>query len=206
MCKVMQGGSGEPVEELPADMGHVLSSVLALHVWKVLPKTLFGFHVPWLRAGGRLFWALVMFFAGIAIAGYLTTKPKPRERATWAQSIFGAILVWVLLILGYGTIPHEWLQFAGSYLNFGTDTFFLHKSQLGGVIPFDINRQTIAHVVATGIYGFVLTTNVALFARWQKRPEPAPLEEGADAAPTQGWLRRRARRTSAFGRPVTVNE
>ena len=39
--------------------------------------------------------------------------------------------------------------------------------------PFDITRQVMAHIVVTMIYGFMLTTNVKLFAMWQKRPVAA---------------------------------
>ena len=106
-------------------MGHGLPSVLAEHTPNLLPKSLFGIHMHWLRPMGRLFWASVLFLIGLAIVGYLCNKPKRARKATWAESIVGALLVWVLLILGYGTIPHEWLQFAASYLNFGTDTFLL---------------------------------------------------------------------------------
>jgi hypothetical protein len=190
-------------------MAHALVNVLGLNVPNLIPRSVLTFNLGWARAGGRLIWATVMFVAGLAIAGYLTTKPKPAEPATWAMTFVGAMLVWPMLILGYGTVPHEWLQFAASYLNFGTDTFALRRNS---ILPFDVTRQVIAHVVVTGIYGFALTSNIALFARWQKRPvaeaKPAPTEgEETPAEPTgRGWLLRRARRTSAYGRPVTANE
>ncbi len=188
-------------------MGQALSSVLALHTWNLLPKSVFTFNTPYLRPAGRLIWACVLFFIGIGIVGFLCTKPKPARKATWAETILGAVFVWVLLILGYGTIPHEWLQFAAAYLNFGTDTFALHKNQIANHLPpFDVTRQVMAHIVVVGIYGFMLTTNVKLFAMWQKRPVAEPAEDGAPATPSAGWLRRRLRRTSAFGRPVTVDE
>jgi hypothetical protein len=186
-------------------MAHTLFNVLGLDVPNILPTT-----PGWLRPAGRLIWATLIFVAGLAIAGYLTTKPKRAEPPTWALTILGAMLVWVMLILGYGTIPHEWLLFSSGHLNWGTDTFVLRANR---IIHFDINRQALSHLGAVIIYGFVLTTNVALFARWQKRPvaEATPAAtsegEGTPSEPTGGgWLRRRLRRTSAYGRPVTVNK
>ena len=183
-------------------MAHALFNVLGLDVPNLLPS-----YPGWARPAGRLIWSSLIFFAGLAIAGYLTTKPKRAEPATWAQTIVGASLVWVLLILGYGTIPHEWLTFAGGYLNWGTDTFALRQNR---IVPFDVTREAIAHIGAVIIYGFVLTANVVLFARWQKRPAAeaaAPSSEEPTTEPSGGgWLRRRLRRTSAYGRPVTVSE
>jgi hypothetical protein len=187
-------------------MAHAFVNLLGLDVPNLLPA-----YPGWVRPAGRLIWASLLLLIGIAIAGYLTTKPKRPEPATWAQTIAGAMLVWVLLILAYGTVPHEWLQFAASYLNWGTDTFALRANRF---IHFDVNRQALAHIGAVIIYVFALTTNVVLFARWQKRPvadtstAAAPSDGDGEVvdASRGGWLRRRLRRTSAYGRPVTVNE
>jgi hypothetical protein len=185
-------------------MAHTLFNVLGLEVPNILPT-----YPGWARPAGRLIWSSLIFLGGLAIAGYLTTKPKRPEPPTWAQTIVGALLVWVLLILGYGTVPHEWLQFSASYLNWGTDTYTLRANRF---IPTDVNRQAIAHIGAVLIYVFALGANIALFVRWQKRPvaEAAPAGDGGEPTtePSSGgsWLRRRLRRTSAYGRPVTVSE
>jgi hypothetical protein len=188
-------------------MAHAFPNVLALEVPNLIPRSVLTINIDWSRHAGRLIWATLIFVIGLAIVGYLTTKPKPAEPRTWAMTVLGAMFTWVMLILAYGTIPHEWLQFAAAYLNWGTDTFALRQNS---IVPFDITRQVIAHVVVVGIYGFMLVTNVALFVRWQKRPEPTAVETPAagEAAPEEGggWLRRRLRRTSAYGRPVTVSE
>jgi hypothetical protein len=195
-------------------MAHTLLNVLGLQTPNLIPRSVLTFNITWARHGGRLIWATLLFLIGLAIGGYLTTRPKPAEPATWAKTVVGAVLVWVMLILGYGTIPHEWLQFAASYLNFGTDSFAVRRGQWAAHLPpFDITRQTVAHIVVVLIYGFVLTTNVVMFSRWQKRPvhEAVPATPEGDGEATtepgaRGWLRRRLRRTSAYGRPVTVNE
>jgi hypothetical protein len=189
-------------------MAQPLVHALGLDVPNLIPQSIITFNISWARPGGRLIWSSIMLLGGCAIAFWLTTRPKPAQPATWALTVVGAMLTWVLLILGYGTVPHEWLQFAASYLNFGTDTFAMRRNS---IIHFDVTRQVVAHIGVVMIYGFSLTTNVILFARWQKRPVAEPKavegEEGATPAPTGGgWLRRRLRRTSAYGRPVTVNE
>jgi hypothetical protein len=113
------------------------------------------------------------------------------------------------MALGYGTIPHEWLTFSNSYLNFNTATFLMHKNR---IIHFDITRSVFGDIVVSVIYGLVLTLQVVMFAKWQKRPafEPDAEGESETVAPERGGgplsrlLRRREKRMSAYGRPVTT--
>src|SRR6478736_8729923 len=132
---------------------------------------------------------------------------KSSEPATWAQTFLGAMAVWVMLTLGYGVIPSEWIIFGNSYLNFDSSTFLLHKNS---VVPFDITRDKFVDGVAAGIYVVVLVLNVYLFAAWQKRkvaePVTAAVGEAAPPPPEAGGgpfsrLRRRDKRVSAYGRP-----
>jgi len=193
--------------------------MLALEVPNLLPRSVpwidfthGSFHVnshsTWPRHAGRLIWSTLLFTIGIVIAYIWTRKPKPAEPATWAQTILGAMAVWAMMTLGYGTIPHEWLTFGNSYLNFNSATFLMTKN---GIIHFDINRSAFLDVVVTGIYGIVLVLQVWLFVRWQKRPVAEPAAETSEAeveqetgGPLSRLRRRRASRVSAYGRPVTT--
>ena len=65
----------------------------------------------------------------------------------------------------------------------------------------------------TVIYGIVLTLQVWLMVRWQKRPAHDAVAAGEPAAddaepgsggPLARLRRRRDKRTSAYGRPVTT--
>jgi hypothetical protein len=195
-------------------------SMLALQVPNLLPKTVpwidfaahkglyINHHSQWVRHAGRLIWWSLIFIIGLVWAFLWTKKPKPPEPATWAQTILGAMAVWVMMALGYGTIPHEFITFGNSYLNFNTATFMLHKNR---ILPFDIPRSVAVDVGVSVIYGIVLTLQVWLFVRWQKRPayEPAGEAEIDDATTSAGGplarlRRRREARTSAYGRPVTT--
>jgi hypothetical protein len=195
-------------------------STLALEIPNLLPRTIpwidfthGGFHVnhhsTWPRHAGRLIWATLLFVIGLVIAYVWTRKPKPAEPATWAKTIAGAMLVWAMMTLGYGTIPHEWLTFANSYLNFNSATFLMTRN---GIIHFDIPRSAFVDAVVSGIYGVVLVLQVWLFIRWQKRPiaEPVtemtePEAEDVGGSPLSRLRRRREKRVSAYGRPVTTD-
>jgi hypothetical protein len=186
-----------------------LWNLLALHVPNPLPETVFGSRFP--RPAGRLLWSTLMFTAGCVIAYVLIKRPKKSdEPPTWVQAIVGAMFVWAMFALGYGVIPHEWLNFGNSYLNFDSSTYLLQRNS---VIPTDITRDKFVDAVAALIYVVVLVLNVYFFAAWQKRKvaEPVTEGEGSDATVTPitggvfGRLRR-PKRTSAYGRPVTTSD
>ena len=196
-------------------------SMLALHIPNVLPKTVpwidygpggkgfyINHHSEWVRHAGRMIWATLIFAIGLIIAFRLTKKPKRAEPATWAQTILGAMGVWAMMAMGYGTIPHEWLTFSNSYLNFNTATFLMQKNRF---IHFDITRSVVGDIGVSVIYGLVLTLQVIMFARWQKRPvlDPEAAHDAAQESEGGGGTlsrlrRRREKRVSAYGRPVTT--
>ena len=113
-----------------------------------------------------------------------------------------------MMALGYGTIPHEFITFGTSYLNFNTATYMLQKNTF---LTFDITRSVAVDVGVSVIYGIVLVLQVWLFVRWQKRPAhdaaaaaAADDTEASSGGPLARLRRRRDKRTSAYGRPVTT--
>jgi hypothetical protein len=191
-----------------------VSNLLALHVPNALPESVFGFDTPYLRPAGRLIWSSLILIIGIVVIFAMTRIPKRSdEPATWAATVVGAMVVWALMILAYGTIPHEWLNFASSYLNFNKARFIVEEGQLpGNMPPFDIPTSAFVDAVAAGMYIVFIGLNIYLFSAWQKRKVAAPASEvegEAPSEPTTGGgafsrLRRKDKRTSAYGRPVTT--
>ena len=156
--------------------------LLAVHVPNLLPRTVFGLHLPWLRKAARLIYSIVLFTIGLLAAGYVIRKPKKSsEPATWAQVVIGAMFVWFMFALGYGVIPHEWLTFGNSYLNFDSSSYLVHRSQIvNNLPPFDITRDKVVDAVAALIYVIVLGLNIYFFAAWQKRKVAEPADGGGD--------------------------
>jgi hypothetical protein len=195
-------------------------SMLALQVPNLFPKTVpwidfarhkgiyINHHSAWMRHAGRLIIWSVLFIIGIVVAYVWTRKPKPVVPPTWAATILGAMGVWVMMALGYGTIPHEFITFGTAYLNFNTATFMMQKNS---ILPFDITRSIAVDVGVSVIYGIVLTLQVWLMVRWQKRPVADLTGEAVTddtekraGGPLSRLRRRREARTSAYGRPVTT--
>jgi fumarate reductase subunit D len=201
-------------------------NLLALHVPNALPRSvpwlrlhnwhLTVVHSQWPRHAGRLIWASLILLIGIIAAFVVIRRPKKSaEPATWAQSIAGALLVWVMMVLAYGTVPHEWLNFGNAYLNFNKATFVAHHDQFASHIPpFDITRAVVVDGVAALMYVVFIGLQVYLFAAWQKRKVAEPVavtaEEGEAPPPPSGpfarFRRRREVGVSAYGRPVTTAE
>lgn len=168
-----------------------------------------------IETAGRLIWSSLLLVGGCVIAFRLSGRPKPAEPTTWAQAVLGAVLIFALMTLAYGVVPHEWLGYASAKLNWGEDTFFIRANR---VIPFDVDRRAGADTVAALIYIVFLVGQVSLGVRWQERPaagsaatedaaaQPSTHEESdsEDTAEPPAAPERSARRLSAFGRPLTT--
>ena len=196
--------------------------ILALQVPNLFPKRavdrLFSrelhgqspFDVAASRAA-RLIIATLLFAIGIVIAYVWTRKPKPAEPATWAQTIVGAMAVWVMFALGYGVIPHEWLTFGNSYLNFDTATFLMQQeplhprstSRATSVVDDRRRRSSTASCSRCRSWLFVSVAEAPGRSRPRPRPptpRPTPIARRTAAPPAP----RREKRVSAYGRPVTT--
>ncbi len=173
--------------------------ILGLEVPNILPDTL------GLSAAGRLIWTSLLFLVMLAPVIAMSRRPKPKLPTTWAQAMAGSIYVFALMILAYGSIPHEWLTYANGYHKWDESHFLVRSGQevVFGLrwLNFDVNKRAISDTVATLIYIVLLSLNVALFAKWQKRPVAKETPTDGDAGETDAG---KVVGTSAFGRPVTA--
>ena len=166
---------------------------IASHVPNLLPDWHF------IRPAGRLFWATVLLAVSVGVIVQLCKRPKPAEPATWAQSMLGAVVTFGLMLIAYGTIPHEWLTFGNSYLHLTESKFVVHSGQhlIGPIhwLNFSINKRALLDVIAAVIYIVALSGNVMLFAKWQKRPAAKVVDAPAETQDAG---------TSPYGRPMTA--
>jgi hypothetical protein len=169
--------------------------MLAVHIPNPLPKSVLTFNMSWTHPAGRLIWSIVLLLIGIGVILFLAHRPKSPEPATWAVSMVGALAAFSLMLLAYGTVPHEWIVFANSYLKWGTAKYVFQKNRF---IHFDVNKQAANDGIAALIYVVLLGLNVYLFSIWQKRPvrQPEPEPDATEARQPAG--------TSAYNRPVTA--
>ncbi|MCY3559932.1 MAG: hypothetical protein OXH20_01975 [bacterium] len=139
----------------------------------------------------------------VAVLAYARRRPTDAP-VTWGGAMMGATLAFFLMFWIYGVVPHWWLVFADSELNWRADRMLVgpplpgwwapEQNLLTWALPFDLTYRVARDVVATVIYGFALVGQIAVHVIWQNRdrppvavPEPAsrygrPLvREGAQA-------------------------
>jgi hypothetical protein len=132
--------------------------------------------------------AVVLLSAGCMAYGNRRPVGAP---LTWGEAMAASALVFFIIFLAYGVLPHQWLQWADSQLGWRKDKILagpaaITKKSIGFDIPITISYETIRDAIAAGIYIVGLGVQITLFAIWQNRGKRKPKEI----------------ETSAFGRPL----
>ena len=118
----------------------------------------------------------VIMAAGIAWWGKRRPVGAP---LTWGAAMVASLYVFFLLFWAYGVVPDRWLAWADNELRWRPDKLLFGPGEIlkpraeGGWMPFTITWQTIRDIIATLIYGVMLTANAAGFILWQNRGKKA---------------------------------
>lgn len=142
--------------------------------------------------------SMVILVVGLGICFWVGSHREPGTPLTWGEATVAATFVFALMIVAYGVIPHQWLDYADNELLWRPDRILLGVSSAGVVVGdaarsmagsgrILVSYQALADTVASLLYGIFLGANIWLWAVWQKRGKGKPAIE-----PT----------TSRFGRPV----
>ncbi len=109
---------------------------------------------------------------------------------TWGEAILGGTYIFFVLFWIYGVVPHHWLTWADSELNWRPDTIWLGPGgSLLEVFPIQVSAQVFRDIIATLIYVVFLGGQMWMWSWWQKRGERA--DQLAALEPT-----------STYGRPL----
>ena len=131
-----------------------------------------------------LSWLLLL--AGSA-AVLLYAKRRPAGAPlTWGEAMVGALLVFALMFLAYGIMPHQWLTYADNQLQWRKDKILEGPGGVVGKLPIVITYEAVRDVIAVGLYAVGLGAHIALWSAWQNRGKEKPKELP----------------TSAYGRPL----
>lgn len=105
-----------------------------------------------------------------------------------------ASYVFLVLFWVYGVVPHQWLTWADSELNWRPDRFIVGPSMpwtgsqgiVEWALPFTMTYLVIRDLIAVGIYGVALAGNIMMWNQWQNR----------------GVEKEKSDLTSEYGRPL----
>jgi hypothetical protein len=137
-------------------------------------------------------------FGGIAVALWIGKRRPLGTPVTWGEAFVASTFVFAMMMLAYGVIPHQWLEYADKDLLWRKDKFALgfsppfgfkfgHLSQkVSGEGRILVSFEAVRDMIAAGFYIVFLGGQIALWSVWQKRGRKQPELE----------------LSSAFGRPV----
>jgi hypothetical protein len=136
----------------------------------------------WFKGIGYLlvFAASQAMLAGAAMIWVLN------QRMTWARAAFAAFLTWVEMVVIFGIVPSEWLNFSQTDLDWSFQRGLIDIPpvlMLGNEVTFSYGALKDA---VSGTYNLVMLVAAAVFA-WQVqsigKPRPAAAAKEAPVSP-----------------------
>lgn len=166
---------------------------------------------PYLNTALVVTWLIAL---GMTIPILIYAKRRPADQdPTWGEAMLGATYVFALMFWIYGVVPHQFLVFADSELNWRSDRGLIGprlpwgeksiifengvekevgQGVLAWALPFDLNYRIVRDLIAVHIYVFGLAANMAVWSIWQKRGQQLPSTD--------------LETSSRYGRPVIKRE
>ncbi|HEV3401825.1 MAG TPA: hypothetical protein VG078_08385 [Acidimicrobiales bacterium] len=141
--------------------------------------------------------SILIVVAGVGLALFVGRRRPVGTPLTWGEAFVAGTFVFALMVVAYGVVPHQWLDYADNELLWRADKLLVGISSegfefgqgakdFGGTGRVIINYQAVRDIVAAGIYIVFLGAQMYLWSIWQKR--------GRTKAPAEV--------SSRFGRPV----
>ena len=141
--------------------------------------------------------SIVILLVGIGICLFVGHRRPAGTPLTWGEAFLGATFVFGIMMVAYGVVPHQWLNYADNELLWRPDRILLGISSaglkmgdaakaMGGSGRILISYQALRDIVAATLYIVFLGVQMVLWSRWQKR----------------GRAKAAVEPTSRFGRPV----
>ena len=141
--------------------------------------------------------SMIILILGVAICLWVGRRRPIGTPLTWGEAVVAGTFVFGLMLLAYGVVPHQWLNYADNELLWRPDRIVMGitsegvefgdaAKQMGGSGRVLISYQAVRDIVASLLYIIFLVVHVWLWSVWQKRGTPK-----SEVEPT-----------SRFGRPL----
>ena len=113
---------------------------------------------------------IVMFLMAAGVVFYSKRRPV-NAYLSWGEAMASSVFCTFGLFWAFGVVPHQWLTYSGSELAMRSDAILAGPGSTGLMewSPVVISKQTLADLIAVGIYGLAFTLTIVLWAVWQKR-------------------------------------
>src|SRR2546423_5124704 len=123
---------------------------------------------------------ILVLLLGVGVALYVGSRRPVGTPLTWGEAFLAATSGFGLMILAYGIIPHQWLNFADNELLWRPDRILFGISSAGlkfgdaanaatGRGRILVNYQALPDIVPATLYIVFLSGQMVLWALWQKR-------------------------------------
>jgi hypothetical protein len=119
--------------------------------------------------------SLIFALAGDAAVILYGKRRKPGRLLTWGEAMAASVFAFILMMLWYGIVPHQWITLADTEWKWRSDRIFLGIGDIfepNRFIPFTITYQALRDLVVLAIYGAGLTLHVFHWVHWQNRSKP----------------------------------
>jgi hypothetical protein len=141
--------------------------------------------------------SMIVLLIGIAICLVVARRRPAGTPLTWGEAFVASTFVFALMMVAYGVVPHQWLDFADNELLWRPDRILMGVSSdglkfgdaattMGGSGRIMVSYQAVRDIIATVLYVVFLGAQMFFWAAWQRR----------------GRAKAAVEPTSRFGRPV----
>lgn len=137
--------------------------------------------------------SLLIALAGDAAVILYGRRRKPGQLLTWGEAMAAAVFAFILMMLWYGIVPHQWITLADTEWKWRADRLFYGPADLfkpGRFLPFTITYVALRDFIVLAIYGAGLTLHVFHWMHWQNRSKTK-----AAVVPTTAYGRPLARKS-----------
>jgi hypothetical protein len=116
---------------------------------------------------------VVIGFLGVgAVILYGRRRPIGAS-LSWGEAMLAATYTMFIFFWWYAVIPHQWLTWASSELGWTVDNILMQPNSWQ---PLTINMQAIRDIIVVIIYGVGIGLQVGVWAWWNDRAKPRPVE------------------------------
>ena len=140
------------------------------------------------------FMSLVAVGIMLGICGYVAWRRPIGQPTTWGEAMSGATFVFMILLLMFGIVPDQFIDWADNELGWSREVFLYDWTThefLGSFLKINIHMEAVRDVVVIIIHVVFLVMIPPMVMMWQRRGPARSLGEPSIEVPV-----------SDFGRPL----